>query len=209
MAFNSSKSAILPRTIKAHLLLAELQAEARRERFAASFDQHFADDDCAREPEPDGQRPSSPCSGGVAVTLPLDYQIDAAHHEAQRIENEALAIEARIIAAGGPPVRRYGTPVSREAVSRNLTTTGLLQRRDPALAAYLGIGSDYHLKQQQAAEARRLQVEQCKPKLSSYGNKMKPPLMPATGSNSAHVSRGGGDVVTTPPALWMVAFAAG
>jgi hypothetical protein len=90
----------------------------------------------------------------------LDYQIDAAHHEAERIENEALAIEARIIAAGGvPPVRRYGKPVSREAVGQNLTTTGLLQRRDPALAAYLGIGSDYHLKQQQAAEARRLQVE--------------------------------------------------
>ena len=90
----------------------------------------------------------------------LDYQIDAAHHEAQRIENEALAIEARILKAGAtPPTRPYGKPVSREAVSRNLTTTGLLQRRDPALAAYLGIGSDYHLKQQQAAEARRLQVE--------------------------------------------------
>jgi hypothetical protein len=94
------------------------------------------------------------------VTLPLDYQIDAAHHEAQRIENEALAIEARIIAAGGvPPVRRYGTPVSGADVSRNLTTTGLLQRRDPALAAYLGVGSDYHRKQQESAEARRLQVE--------------------------------------------------
>jgi hypothetical protein len=90
----------------------------------------------------------------------LDYQIDAAHHEAQRIENESLAIEARILKAGAtPPTRPYGKPVSREAVSRNLTTTGLLQRRDPALAAYLGIGSDYHLKQQQAAEARRLQVE--------------------------------------------------
>jgi hypothetical protein len=94
------------------------------------------------------------------VTLPLDHQIDAAHHEAQRIENEALAIEARIIKAGGvPPVRRYGKPVSGADVSRNLTTTGLLQRRDPALASFLGIGSDYHLKQQQAAEARRLQVE--------------------------------------------------
>jgi hypothetical protein len=52
MAFNSSKSAILPRTIKAHLLLAELQAEARRERFAASFDQHFPDDDEPRVPDP-------------------------------------------------------------------------------------------------------------------------------------------------------------
>ena len=94
------------------------------------------------------------------MNLPLDYQIDAAHHEAQRIENEALAIEARILKAGAtPPTRPYGKPVSREAISRNLTTTGLLQRRDPALAAYLGIGSDYHQKQQQAAEARRLQVE--------------------------------------------------
>jgi hypothetical protein len=52
MAFNSSKSAILPRTIKAHLLLAELQAEARRERFAASFEQHFPDDDEPRVPDP-------------------------------------------------------------------------------------------------------------------------------------------------------------
>jgi hypothetical protein len=52
MAFNSSKSAILPRTIKAHLLLAELQAEARRERFAASFDQHFADETALGNPSP-------------------------------------------------------------------------------------------------------------------------------------------------------------
>jgi hypothetical protein len=87
------------------------------------------------------------------VTLPLDYQIDAAHHEAQRIEAEALAIEARIIAAGAtPPLRQYGKPVSREAVSRNLTTTGLLQRRDPALASFLGVGSDFHRKQQESAE---------------------------------------------------------
>ena len=94
------------------------------------------------------------------MNLPLDQQIDAAHLAAERVENEALAIEARIIAAGGvPPVRRYGTPVSREAVSRNLTTTGLLQRRDPALANYLGIGSDYHRKQEAAAEARKMQVQ--------------------------------------------------
>ena len=94
------------------------------------------------------------------MTLPLDQAIDAAHNEAERIENEARQIEARIVKAGGvPPVRRYGKPVSGEAVSKNLTLTGALQRRDPALAAYLGIGSDFHQKQQQAAEARRLQVE--------------------------------------------------
>ena len=94
------------------------------------------------------------------MNLPLDHQIDAAHHEAQRIENEALAIEARILKAGAtPPTRPYGKPVSREAVSRNLTTTGLLQRRDPALAAYLGVGSDYHLKEAAAAAARQASAQ--------------------------------------------------
>jgi hypothetical protein len=94
------------------------------------------------------------------VNLPLDQQIDAAHLAAERVEADARQIEARIVAAGGvPPVRRYGTPVSGEAVSRNLTTTGLLQRRDPALANYLGIGSDYHRKQEAAAEARKMAAE--------------------------------------------------
>ena len=52
MAYNSAKGAVLPKTIKAHLLLAELQAEARAERFAESFDQHFADDDVPSVPNP-------------------------------------------------------------------------------------------------------------------------------------------------------------
>jgi len=50
--YNSSKGAVLPKTIKAHLVLAQLQAEARAECFAASFDQHFADDDEPRVPNP-------------------------------------------------------------------------------------------------------------------------------------------------------------
>ena len=94
------------------------------------------------------------------MNLPLDQQIDAAHLAAERVENEARQIEARIIKAGGvPPKRPYGKPVSGEAVSRNLTLTGALQRRDPALANYLGIGSDYHRKQQEAIEARRMAAE--------------------------------------------------
>ena len=48
LPFNPKKSASLPKTIKAHLLIAELQAEARRERFAASF----VDDDEPRVPNP-------------------------------------------------------------------------------------------------------------------------------------------------------------
>ena len=94
------------------------------------------------------------------MTSPLDQQIDAAQLAAERIEADARQIEARIIKAGGvPPTRPYGKPVSGEAVSRNLTLTGALQRRDPALANYLGIGSDYHRKQEAAAEARKMQVQ--------------------------------------------------
>jgi hypothetical protein len=46
------KDAVLPRTLAAHLLIAELRAEAASERFAASFDQHFADDDYTKVPDP-------------------------------------------------------------------------------------------------------------------------------------------------------------
>ena len=36
MTYNSSRGAVLPKTIKAHLLLSELQAEARIERAMAA-----------------------------------------------------------------------------------------------------------------------------------------------------------------------------
>jgi len=38
--------------LAAHLLIAELRAEAASERFAASFEQHFPDDDEPRVPNP-------------------------------------------------------------------------------------------------------------------------------------------------------------
>jgi len=90
------------------------------------------------------------------VNLPIDQAIDAAHAAAERIESDARAIEARIIAAGGlPPVRPYGRPVDPEAVARNLTLRSVLQRRDAPLAAFLGVGSDHHIKAREAAEARQ------------------------------------------------------
>jgi hypothetical protein len=93
------------------------------------------------------------------MAMPLDQQIDAAFANAEKVENEARQIEARIIKAGGvPPKRQYGKPVNGEEVSKNLTLSGTLQRRDPALAAFLGVGSDYHRKQQEAIEARRLRA---------------------------------------------------
>ena len=52
MTRKNLKDAVLPRTLAAHLLIAELRAEAASERFAASFDQHFPDDDYTKVPYP-------------------------------------------------------------------------------------------------------------------------------------------------------------
>jgi hypothetical protein len=94
------------------------------------------------------------------VNLSIDQQIDAAHSEAERIEADARAIEARIVKAGGvPPRRPYGRPVSSEAVAQNLTLKSLLQRRDPALAAFLGCGSDLQRREAEERAARELQAQ--------------------------------------------------
>jgi hypothetical protein len=52
MAYNSSKLATLPRRLAAHLLLSELQAEARLERAMGLWDATFPDDDEPRVPNP-------------------------------------------------------------------------------------------------------------------------------------------------------------
>lgn len=94
------------------------------------------------------------------MDLSIDQQIDAAHSESERIENEARAIEARIVKAGGiPPKRPYGRPVSGADVAKNLTLKSLLQRRDPALAAFLGFGSDLQRREAEEVAARELQAE--------------------------------------------------
>jgi hypothetical protein len=87
----------------------------------------------------------------------LDTQIDAAHTALQRAEDEARAIEARLIKAGiTPPLRRYGAKVD---LSKNLTAQGLLHVKDPALAAFLGYGSDIARKRAEETAARELQAE--------------------------------------------------
>lgn len=100
----------------------------------------------------------------------LEQQIERAHADAERVENDARQIEARIVAVGGiPPKRPYGRPVDPAAVRQNLTLTSLLQRKDPKLAAYLGIGSDHQRRveqeraaQQMRADALRLETERAK-----------------------------------------------
>jgi hypothetical protein len=94
------------------------------------------------------------------MDLTLDQRIEAAHSDAERVENDARAIEARIVAAGGiPPRRPYGRPVSGDDIRKNLTLTSLLQRKDPKLAAYLGVGSDYQRRREEEAAAREMQAE--------------------------------------------------
>jgi hypothetical protein len=90
----------------------------------------------------------------------LDQQIEAAHAEAERIEAEALQLEARIVRAGGvPPRRQYGKPVSAEAIRQNLTLTGLINSRDPQLASFLGIQSGAYAREQAERAERQAAVE--------------------------------------------------
>lgn len=87
----------------------------------------------------------------------LDAQIAKAHSAAEAAESEARAIEARLIKAGiTPPLRRYGAKVD---LSKNLTAQGLLQVKDPALATFLGYGSDIARRRAEEAAARELQAE--------------------------------------------------
>ena len=94
------------------------------------------------------------------MNLSLDQQIDAAHSEAERIEADALQIEARIVKAGGiPPRRQYGKPVSTEAIRQNMTLVGLLNKRDPALASYLGIQSGSYAREAAERAERQAAIE--------------------------------------------------
>jgi len=94
------------------------------------------------------------------MNLSLDQQIDAAHSEAERIEADALLIEARIVKAGGiPPRRQYGKPLSTEAIRQNMTLVGLLNKRDPALASFLGIQSGSYAREAAERAERQAAIE--------------------------------------------------
>ena len=75
--------------------------------------------------------------------MDLDSQIADAHRQAEETESQARLIEARICKIAGAdrllPPRRYGAPVDNAAIGRNLTLRGLIGRKDPQLAAFLGI----------------------------------------------------------------------
>lgn len=90
----------------------------------------------------------------------LEQRIEKAHADAERVEAEARQIEARILKVGGiPPTRPYGRPVDPAAIRKNLTLVGLLNRRDPQLASFLGVQTGYAANQQAEQEARRAEAE--------------------------------------------------
>lgn len=88
----------------------------------------------------------------------LDQQISKAHTAAEQTELQARQLEARICAIPGAsrylPVRRYGSPVDPKQVGRNVTLRSLIDRHDPQLAAFLGIATGAHLREQEAAAQR-------------------------------------------------------
>jgi len=96
----------------------------------------------------------------------IDVEIDAQHRAAQAAEDRAVAIMQRMKAIPGLTTlvdklpRRFGEPPNPWAEgTKNLTVQGLLERNDPALAAWLAkaAGSSVSLpdyQRQAAAEAR-------------------------------------------------------
>ena len=88
----------------------------------------------------------------------LEQRIESAHGDAERIEDEARQIEARICRIPGAdrmlPVRTYGRPVSGEAISKNLTLRSLISEHDPRLASFLGVGTGSQRRNKELEAAR-------------------------------------------------------
>jgi len=93
----------------------------------------------------------------------INFEIEKAHSAAEATEDQARQLEARIAAIPGAarliPLRQYGRPVDGQAIARNLTLRSMVERHDPALAAYLGFGSDVHRREAEQAAERQAVVE--------------------------------------------------
>lgn len=93
----------------------------------------------------------------------INQQIEKAHSAAEAAEDQARHIEARIAAIPGAarliPLRQYGKAVDGQAIARNMTLRSFIERHDPALAAFLGFGSDVHRREAEEAAQRQAMVE--------------------------------------------------
>jgi len=100
--------------------------------------------------------------------MDLDSQIADAHRRAEETEAQARLIEARIIKIPGAdrmlPSRRYGAPVDAAAIGRNLSLRALIGRKDPQLAAYLGVPYGPSAAEEQARLDREAAIQRMKQK---------------------------------------------
>ena len=94
--------------------------------------------------------------------MSLETDIQTAYEEQEAVETSARELEARIRkidgAAGLLPVRAYGKPIDRDAISKSLTLRGLIAKKDRHLAAYLGISMDTRTADAEI-EAAKMQAE--------------------------------------------------
>ena len=90
--------------------------------------------------------------------MDLDSQIADAHRQAEETESQARLIEARICKIPGAdrmlPRRKYGAEVDRSAIEKNLSLRSLIGRKDPQLAAFLGIPYGASAAEEQARQDR-------------------------------------------------------
>ena len=100
--------------------------------------------------------------------MDLDSQIADAHRQAVETESQARLIEARICKIPGAdrllPPRRYGAPVDNAAIAKNLSLRGLIGRKDPQLAAYLGIPYGTSAAEEQARQDREAAIQRMRQK---------------------------------------------
>ena len=100
--------------------------------------------------------------------MDLDSQIADAHAAAEAAEAQARLIEARICKIPGAdrmlPRRKYGAEVDRSAIEKNLSLRSLIGRKDPQLAAYLGIPYGTSAAEEQARQDREAAIQRMKQK---------------------------------------------
>lgn len=93
----------------------------------------------------------------------LDEQINAAHADLEKREQEARKLEQRLRRIPGLerllPIRNYGRPVDVNAIKGNLTAVSLINSYDEALASYLQIQTGTGRKARELREAARMQAE--------------------------------------------------
>ena len=86
--------------------------------------------------------------------------LEATFREASGREGMARQVEAKIAEIPGAkaliPARRFGEPVSAQAIKSNLTLRSLIESHSPELATYFGLNANIAIERIEEREAREL-----------------------------------------------------